>query len=53
MFFQGPEDQEDSYWRELGYRASLAAHGLANRQQPDPAAVSLRIKQLIKPSVII
>jgi LacI family transcriptional regulator len=29
MFFQGPEDQEDSYWRELGYRASLAAHGLA------------------------
>jgi LacI family transcriptional regulator len=29
MFFQGPKDQEDSYWRELGYRASLAAHGLA------------------------
>jgi LacI family transcriptional regulator len=28
MFFQGPRDQEDSYWRELGYRASLAAHGL-------------------------
>ena len=28
MFFQGPKDQEDSYWRELGYRASLAAHGL-------------------------
>ena len=29
MFFQGPKDQEDSCWRELGYRASLAAHGLA------------------------
>ncbi len=28
MFFQGPRDQEDSAWRELGYRASLAAHGL-------------------------
>jgi LacI family transcriptional regulator len=28
MFIQGPGDQEDSYWRELGYRASLAAHGL-------------------------
>ena len=28
MFFQGPRDQEDSHWRELGYRASLAAHGL-------------------------
>ena len=29
MFFQGPRDQEDSHWRELGYRASLAVHGLA------------------------
>ena len=29
MFFQGPLDQEDSHWRELGYRASLAAHGIA------------------------
>jgi LacI family transcriptional regulator len=28
MFFQGSKDQEDSYLRELGYRASLAAHGL-------------------------
>jgi len=28
MFFQGPRDQYDSYQRELGYRASLAAHGL-------------------------
>ena len=29
MFLQGPRDQEDSYWRELGYRASLEAHGIA------------------------
>jgi LacI family transcriptional regulator len=29
MFLQGPVDQEDSYWRELGYRASLEAHGIA------------------------
>lgn len=28
MFFRGPRDQEDSRWRELGYRASLAAHGI-------------------------
>jgi len=28
MFLRGPRDQEDSRWRELGYRASLAAHGL-------------------------
>jgi DNA-binding LacI/PurR family transcriptional regulator len=28
MCIKGPEDQEDSHWREMGYRASLAAHGL-------------------------
>ena len=28
MFFQGSRDQEDAHWRELGYRASLASHGL-------------------------
>jgi LacI family transcriptional regulator len=28
MFLQGTRDQEDSYWREKGYRASLEAHGL-------------------------
>jgi LacI family transcriptional regulator len=28
MYFRGPEDQEDSRWREMGYQASLAAHGL-------------------------
>jgi DNA-binding LacI/PurR family transcriptional regulator len=28
MYFKGPVDQEDSHWREMGYRASLAAHGL-------------------------
>ena len=27
-FLAGPEDNEDSYWRETGYRESLAAHGL-------------------------
>jgi DNA-binding LacI/PurR family transcriptional regulator len=27
-FLRGPEDQEDSYWRELGYRESLEAHGI-------------------------
>ena len=28
MYIKGPEDQEDSHWRELGYRASLVAHGI-------------------------
>jgi LacI family transcriptional regulator len=28
-FLRGPEDQEDSYWRELGYRESLEAHGIS------------------------
>jgi DNA-binding LacI/PurR family transcriptional regulator len=28
MYFRGPENQEDSQWREKGYRAALAAHGL-------------------------
>ena len=28
-FLRGPDDQEDSYWREMGYRESLAAHGIA------------------------
>ena len=27
-FLTGPEDNEDSYWREAGYRESLAAHGI-------------------------
>lgn len=34
-FLRGPDDQEDSYWREMGYRESLAAHGIAF----DPALV--------------
>jgi len=29
MYIKGPSDQEDSLWRELGYRASLEAHGLS------------------------
>jgi DNA-binding LacI/PurR family transcriptional regulator len=27
-FLRGPEKQEDSYWREIGYRESLTAHGI-------------------------
>jgi len=27
-FLTGPENNEDAYWRELGYREALAAHGL-------------------------
>jgi len=27
-FLRGPEGNEDSQWRELGYRESMAAHGL-------------------------
>ena len=28
VFLRGPENQEDSYWREMGYRLSLEAHGI-------------------------
>jgi LacI family transcriptional regulator len=28
IYLRGPEHQEDSYWREMGYRASLEAHGI-------------------------
>ena len=28
VFMRGPAHQEDSYWREVGYRASLAAHNI-------------------------
>jgi len=27
-FLRGPEGHEDSYWREMGYREALAAHGI-------------------------
>jgi len=27
-FLAGPDGQEDSFWREMGYRESLAAHGI-------------------------
>lgn len=27
-FLRGPEGHEDSYWRELGYREALEAHGI-------------------------
>ncbi len=36
-FLTGPESQEDSYWREMGYRESLAAHGIP--YDPDLMAV--------------
>ncbi len=28
-FLRGPSDNQDSYWRERGYRESLEAHGIA------------------------
>ena len=28
VFVRGPENQEDSYWREMGYRQALEAHGI-------------------------
>ena len=34
-FLKGPESQEDSHWRERGYREALEAHGIAF----DPARV--------------
>jgi len=27
-FLAGPENEEDSYWREQGYRAALSSHGI-------------------------
>jgi len=33
IFLRGPENQEDSYWREMGYRASLEAHGIQYRPE--------------------
>jgi LacI family transcriptional regulator len=35
-FLRGPESQEDSRWRELGYREALSAHGV----EFDPALVA-------------
>ena len=29
IFLRGPEHQEDSYWREMGYRASLESHNIS------------------------
>ncbi|MBP6470247.1 MAG: LacI family DNA-binding transcriptional regulator [Chloroflexi bacterium] len=29
LLMRGPKQQEDSYWREVGYRAALADHGIA------------------------
>ena len=34
-FLRGPAEHEDSYWREMGYREALEAHGLSF----DPALV--------------
>lgn len=36
LFLQGPRDQEDSHWRELGYAAALEDHGIPL----DPALVA-------------
>jgi LacI family transcriptional regulator len=35
-FLRGPEQHEDSYWREIGYREALAAHAISF----DPALVA-------------
>jgi LacI family transcriptional regulator len=32
-FLRGPQGNEDSYWRETGYRQALAAHGIAFRSR--------------------
>jgi DNA-binding LacI/PurR family transcriptional regulator len=37
VFLQGPPENEDSYWREYGYRERLQAHGLPF----DPALIGL------------
>jgi len=29
LLMRGPAEQEDSYWREVGYKAALSDHGLA------------------------
>ncbi len=34
-FLKGPEGNEDSYWREMGYRESLVNHGIF----PDPELI--------------
>lgn len=36
-FLEGPVTHEDSYWREMGYREALSAHGLKH----DPGLVSI------------
>jgi DNA-binding LacI/PurR family transcriptional regulator len=33
IFLRGPENQEDSYWREMGYRVSLEAHGISYKPE--------------------
>ena len=33
LFMRGPKNQEDSHWREMGYHAALAAHGLPVDEQ--------------------
>jgi len=36
-FLEGPVTHEDSYWREMGYREALSAHGLT--YQPDLVSI--------------
>jgi DNA-binding LacI/PurR family transcriptional regulator len=33
VFMRGPENNEDSFWRETGYRQSLEAHGISYEPQ--------------------
>jgi DNA-binding LacI/PurR family transcriptional regulator len=53
LFLRGPEKQEDSYWRETGYRESLEAHQipidekLIGAGEFDRAAAKNEMKRLI------
>ncbi len=54
VFLRGPSEQEDSYWRELGYRQALAMHGISfdplllSSGEFDRIAAQSAINQLIK-----
>jgi DNA-binding LacI/PurR family transcriptional regulator len=56
-FLRGPEDQQDSHWRALGYKQSLEAHGLAvdpgliASGEFDRAIAAHAVKQLLESGV--
>jgi LacI family transcriptional regulator len=53
IFLKGPEGQEDSYWREMGYREALEAYDIPfdpNRVAPgefDRTVAATSVKQLL------